>query len=105
MPTQITLDNERLLTGHEEIVSLDPLDGEAILLLAQHYARANEPGNKLYALHRTEDATVYVFLERYDDEAALAAHRAAPHFKELGRKLGEYMAKPPEVKRMAEVDL
>ena len=66
--------------------------------------RANEPGNKLYALHRTEDATIYVFLERYDDEAALAAHRAAPHFKELGRKLGDYMAKPPEVKRMAEVD-
>ncbi|TWT09643.1 putative quinol monooxygenase [Reyranella sp. CPCC 100927] len=65
--------------------------------------RANEPGNKLYALHKTDDANVYVMLERYDDQAALEAHRAAPHFKELGRKLGDYLAGRPDVKVMQEV--
>ena len=31
------------------------------------------------------------------------AHRAAPHFKELGRKLGDYLAGRPEVQVMQEV--
>ena len=65
--------------------------------------RAGEPGNKLYALHRTDDENVYVMLERYDDQAALDAHRAAPHFKELGRKLGDYLAARPQVQVMQEV--
>jgi quinol monooxygenase YgiN len=65
--------------------------------------RAGEPGNKLYALHKTDDPNVYVMLERYDDQAALEAHRAAPHFKELGRKLGEYLAGRPQVQVMQEV--
>lgn len=69
----------------------------------QAEVQAKEPGNKLYALHKTDDPNVYVMLERYDDEAAIAAHRAAPHFRELGRKLGEYLAGPPEAKRMQEI--
>jgi len=42
-------------------------------------------------------------LERYDDQAALDAHRAAPHFKEIGRKLGDYLAGRPDVQIMQEV--
>jgi quinol monooxygenase YgiN len=42
-------------------------------------------------------------LERYDDQTALDAHRAAPHFKELGRKLGDYLAGRPDVQVMQEV--
>jgi tetratricopeptide (TPR) repeat protein len=38
----------------EEIVSLDPLDGEAILLLAQHYTRANDPGKAIFYYERAE---------------------------------------------------
>ena len=38
----------------EEIVSLDPLDGEAILLLAQHYAKANDPGKAIFYYERAE---------------------------------------------------
>jgi len=63
-------------------------DFEAAMKALQARVQADEPGNKLYALHKTDDANVYVMLERYDDQAALTAHRAAPHFKELGRKLG-----------------
>ena len=76
---------------------------EAAMKALQSKVQADEPGNKLYALHKTDDANVYVMLERYDDQGALDAHRAAPHFKELGRKLGEYLAGRPEVQVMQEV--
>lgn len=66
--------------------------------------RANEPGCKLYALHKGEQPNTYVFLERYEDEAALAAHRATTHFKELGAKMGPHMAGRPVVQRMQEIE-
>ena len=69
----------------------------------QAKVRSDEPGNKLYALHKTDNVNVYVMLERYDDQAALEAHRAAPHFKEIGRKLGDYLAGRPDVQVMQEV--
>lgn len=78
-------------------------DFEATMKALADKVRSDEPGNKLYALHRTADVNVYVMLERYDDQAALDAHRAAPHFKELGRKLGDYLAGRPDVQVMQEV--
>ena len=78
-------------------------DFEATMKELQAKVRADEPGNKLYALHKTADANVYVMLERYDDDAALATHRAAPHFKELGRKLGDYLAGRPDVQVIQEI--
>ncbi|OGK86603.1 MAG: hypothetical protein A2X52_19935 [Candidatus Rokubacteria bacterium GWC2_70_16] len=65
---------------------------------------ANEPGCALYALHHGEAAGTYVFLERYVDQAAAEAHRAADHFKTLGRKMGEYMDGRPELLRLREVE-
>lgn len=42
--------------------------------------RADEPGNRLYQLVRSrEDENSYVVMELYDDDAALDAHRSAPH--------------------------
>ena len=42
--------------------------------------RANEPGHRLYQLVRSRtDADSYVVMELYDDEAAIQAHREAPH--------------------------
>ena len=49
-------------------------------------------------------ATLRVKPERYLDQAAVDAHRAAEHFKTLGRKMGEYMDGRPEVLRLKEVD-
>jgi len=66
--------------------------------------RANEPGCKLYVLHRAEAPDTYVFLERYVDEAAVEAHRQSEYFKSVGRKMGEFMAGRPEVLRLTEVD-
>jgi quinol monooxygenase YgiN len=78
-------------------------DFESTMKSLQARVRSDEPGNKLYALHKTADPSVYVMLERYDDQAALEAHRAATHFKEIGRKLGDYLAGRPDVQVMQEV--
>ena len=65
---------------------------------------ANEPGCRLYALHRPleggETPSTYVFMERYVDQAAVEAHRASEHFKTLGRKMGEYIEGRAEVMRL-----
>jgi quinol monooxygenase YgiN len=65
--------------------------------------QAGEPGCKLYVLHKSETPNVYVFMERYVDQAAVEAHRATDYFKALGRKMGEYMEGRPEVMRLTEV--
>jgi tetratricopeptide (TPR) repeat protein len=49
----------------EEIVTLDPLDGEAILLLAQHYTRAGEPSKAIFYYERAEG------IEAFEAEARL----------------------------------
>ena len=64
---------------------------------------ANEPGCKLYALHRAEAPDTYVFLERYVDQAAVETHRKTEYFKAIGRRMGEFMAGPPEILRLVEV--
>jgi len=68
---------------------------------------ASEPGCRLYALYRRDDAgetPTYVFMERYADQAAVEAHRATEHFKTLGRKMGEFMDGRAEVMRLREVE-
>ena len=47
----------------EEIVALDPLDGEALILLGQHASRANEPEKAIFYYERAES------LEKYEADA------------------------------------
>jgi quinol monooxygenase YgiN len=54
--------------------------------------RASEPGCLQYTLNRGEDASTFVFIERYRDEDAVKAHRASDH-----------MDGPPDVRRMTEL--
>lgn len=43
-----------------------------------------EPGCRFYLVHRAADDPRRFFLyEQYDDQAALDAHRASPHFQEF----------------------
>ena len=63
---------------------------------------ANEPGCKLYALHKTDDPLLYVFMERYEDQAAVDAHRGSDHFKTIGREMGQYMDGKPDIMRGTE---
>jgi Flp pilus assembly protein TadD len=38
----------------EEIVALDPLDGDALMLLGQHYNRASDPDRALFYYERAQ---------------------------------------------------
>src|SRR3546814_14890280 len=61
--------------------------------------RANEPGNSLYRLFRTDEAGVYKVIECYEDAAAVESHRASDHFRTLSEKPGPCLAGPPEHER------
>ncbi len=43
----------------EEIVKLDPLDGEALMLLGQHYAGQNEPDRAIFYYERAESLEAF----------------------------------------------
>jgi quinol monooxygenase YgiN len=64
---------------------------------------ANEPGCKLYTLCRGEAPGSYVFLERYVDQAATDHHRSTDYFKDLGRRMGQFLVGRPEIKRLVEI--
>ena len=46
-----------------------------------------EPGCRMYQVHRhrTEPRRFFIY-EQYNDDAALEAHRAAPHFLQFAKK-------------------
>ena len=61
---------------------------------------ANEPGCKLYQLFKVqESATDYVFMEQYESQAAVDAHRASDHFKTLGAAMGPFLDGRPVIIR------
>lgn len=46
-------------------------------------ASRKEPGCRMYIAHQhLDDPTRFLVYEQYDDDAALGAHRHAPHFKQ-----------------------
>ena len=76
---------------------------QTIALQLAAAVRANEPGCLLYTLSQGEDKSSFVFMERYVDEAAVAAHRGTDHFKTLGRAMGAHMDGAPSLLRMVEL--
>jgi quinol monooxygenase YgiN len=41
-----------------------------------------EPGCRMYVVHQgIDEPATFFFYEQYDDQAAMDAHRAAPHFE------------------------
>ena len=65
--------------GHEAEV-------EALFLKLTEASR-KEPGCQMYQVHRhkTEPRRFFIY-EQYKDDAALEAHRAAPHFLQFAKK-------------------
>jgi quinol monooxygenase YgiN len=60
--------------------------------------RAGEPGNQVYQFCKSKtDATTYVVMEIYADQAALEAHGKSEHFRTIGPKMGPSMAGRPDV--------
>ncbi len=73
-------------------------DFEAVFLELAAKVRANEPGNIFYQLTRSRaEVGTYKVLELYKHQDALAAHGASDHFKDLGRKMGAFLAGRPDV--------
>jgi (4S)-4-hydroxy-5-phosphonooxypentane-2,3-dione isomerase len=66
-------------TGHETEV-------EAVFLKLTEESR-KEPGCVMYQVHKhkTDPRRFFVY-EQYKDDAALEAHRAAPHFLQYAKK-------------------
>jgi len=62
-------------------------EAEAVEFLKRLPAETRrEPGDRLYLAHRAQDDPRTFFLyEQYDDQAALDAHRATPHFEQYGK--------------------
>lgn len=75
----------------EEIVSLDPLDGEALILLGQHYAREQEPDKAILYYERAES------IESFEAEAKV-------RHAQLLVEMSQYDKAVPLLKRAQEID-
>ncbi|KXS10505.1 hypothetical protein M427DRAFT_62029 [Gonapodya prolifera JEL478] len=63
--------------------------------------KLNEPGCIEYTLLQDKsDPAVFIFVEQWKDEAAVEAHRTAPHFIEMNKKLKGKMGGAPSIHRV-----
>jgi len=66
---------------------------------------ANEPGCLMYELYKSpKDSSVYVFLEKYSDQAALDAHGKTDYFLAAQPALGACLAEAPDIQLFHAVD-
>ena len=77
-------------------------DFEAIATELVEKVNENEEGVVYYDLYK-QDETTYVFLERYKDQEAQDAHGKTDYFRELGAKMGAFMAGAPDIKVLQSV--
>ncbi len=78
---------------------------EAVFLELTAKVRANEPGNLVYQLTKSRtDAATYKVIELYKDQDAVAAHGASDYFRELGRKMGAFLAGRPDIEHLDAVE-
>src|SRR5258705_10088366 len=88
-------EGERYMLGVVATLKVKPgmeREFEAVAKELVAKVNADEPGCRLYALHRLDgDKPTYVFMERYVDQAAVEAHRATEFFKALRRNKGVFM--------------
>jgi quinol monooxygenase YgiN len=72
---------------------------EALLVEMRRQTRA-EPGCLLYELHRIPDEPAFVLYEQYVDAAAIEAHHATDHYRELVLGRAPALLRSREVRRM-----
>ena len=73
---------------------------ERITLALAERALKDEPGCGGYTVTVTRsrhDPRLYSTFERYVDDAALAEHSRAPHFREAFEQLMEHLEAPPRI--------
>lgn len=85
----------KTMTAHVKIVAIltarpGRADALETLLSGMVGPSRAEPGNLRYDLWRDQaDATRFVLDELYADNAAIAAHRATPHFQDYLARIGD----------------
>ncbi len=79
-------------------------DFEKVFLELRAAVHANEPGNKLYDIFRSDEENAYMIMEQYVDQDSMDAHGKSEHFRTIGAKMGPFMAGPPEIKRLDMVE-
>ena len=77
-------------------------DFEAVATELVEKVNTNEEGVVYYDLYK-QDETTYVFLERYKDQEAQDAHGKTDYFRELGAKMGAFMAGAPDIQVLQSV--
>ena len=78
--------------------------------LAEHlcqmveWVTENESQTVTYICNRSsKNADEFVFFERYTDQAAFDLHISSEQFAEFGKKIGGYLAGPPDIEMLEEV--
>jgi quinol monooxygenase YgiN len=80
-------------------------DLEALLAGLASRVAESEPGCRLYLVTRSKhDPQLYLILERYDDDDALADHSHAEHYKRALPELMDCLEQPPRVAIFDELD-
>ena len=78
---------------------------ERILRELSESVREQEPDCLLYRAARSQhDPQLYVVLERYADEAALAAHANSEHYRSAISELMESLEDMPEIALFNEIE-
>jgi quinol monooxygenase YgiN len=93
------------------VVRFDPKPGlhdqvEAVLRPMVPATRA-EDGNRRYDLFRSVDAAgaqLLFLVEHYADDAAAAAHRETPHYKQYRADILPLLQQPPAVQLLHAID-
>ena len=88
----------------EEIVKLDPLDGEALLLLGQHYARQNEPDRAILCYERAESIESYEVNARLRHAQVLVGLARYAEALPLLRRVQEIKPRDDVARYLAEVE-
>ena len=71
---------------------------ETLALELAAKVNANEPGVVTYQLYKSkEDASTYIFLEQYTDQAALDAHGKTDYFLAAQSTLGPLLSGAPDI--------
>jgi quinol monooxygenase YgiN len=78
------MNQQRRSIGVHLRITCAPLEAERLLSALQDLQRISrrEPGNRMFdILQSSEHAGGFLVLEEFEDEAAVAAHRASDHFR------------------------
>jgi quinol monooxygenase YgiN len=83
------------------LLHVNPAREEEFLEVAKPLIAATheEEGNLSYELYKhAADRTLYIMVETWRDQAAVAAHNASPHFTGFAAKAGDFLTAPLDVK-------